>query len=130
MIVGLGIDIVSLKRIADIYDRFGMRFLQKFMTPGEIAAMPVSHVSYVSGRFAAKEACAKALGTGFADGIGPCQMEVLTTASGAPRLFLHTEAKARAAAIGALRWHISISHEREMAVATVILEGNDDDGKK
>lgn len=124
MIVGLGTDIVSLRRIANIYDRFGMRFLQKFMTDAELSAMPSSPIAYISGRFAAKEASAKALGTGFANGIGPCQMEVLAAASGAPQLFLHGEALAMASAMGAGRWHITISHEREMAVATVILESN------
>lgn len=130
MIVGLGTDIVSLKRIAVIYDRFGLRFLQKFLTDDEISAMPASPIAYLSGRFAAKEACSKALGTGFANGIGPCQMEVMTAASGAPKLVLYGAAKVRATALGVERLHISISHEREMAVATVILECDDDSGKK
>ncbi|MBD5647265.1 MAG: holo-[acyl-carrier-protein] synthase [Desulfovibrio sp.] len=123
MIVGLGIDMTELERIRNVHARFGRRFLEKFLGPGELATLPQEpRISFLAGRFAAKEAAAKALGTGFSGGIGPCQMEVAPSPEGAPGLVFHGAAAERAASLGARSVHLSISHERSHAVAVVVLE--------
>ena len=74
----------------------------------------------LSSRFAIKEAVMKALGTGFSDGVGFLDIEVVTLASGAPTLALKGAAKARADALGIERWLVSSSHEAGMAIGSVI----------
>ncbi|MBD5553245.1 MAG: holo-ACP synthase [Desulfovibrio sp.] len=122
MIVGLGTDIVDLKRIEAVLKRFGERFLQRICAPCELAAAVAPGAAFTGGRFAAKEAAVKALGTGFAHGILPAQISILNAESGQPRLVFSDAALAAATALGARRWHVSISHERRFALATVILE--------
>ncbi len=122
MIVGLGVDIVELARIEKSLARFGHRFAEKILGPEELAAMPALTVNYIAGRFAAKEAAVKALGTGFSQGIGPALVETVATSSGKPQLLLHGAALQRAQAMGVSSCHVSISHDRSSAVAMVILE--------
>ena len=122
MIIGIGTDITELARIKASYDRFGERFLQKILTPDELKLVPESPIAYISGRFAAKEAAVKALGTGFSEGIGPLHIEVLRGPAGQPKLHLHGPALERAEALGMRAAHISISHDRNAAVAVVVLE--------
>lgn len=128
MIVGIGTDLTSLPRIRSSVNRFGDKFLARILTERELAAMPgagssaFAHIPYIAGRFAAKEAAVKALGTGFSQGIGFMDLEILPEESGKPRLILHGAALARAGEIGAVHLHLSITHEREMAAAFVILE--------
>lgn len=122
MIVGLGIDIAELARIEAVHARFGRRFLEKILTPAELAALPSRPLSYVAGRFAAKEAAVKALGTGFSQGIGPRHIEIVHGNGGQPRLHLLEQALARGQSLGVKHSHISISHERHAAVAVVVLE--------
>lgn len=122
MIIGLGTDITELARIKASYDRFGRRFLQKILTEEEQKNLPESPIAYIAGRFAAKEATVKALGTGFRDGLGPLHVEVLRGPAGQPLLQLHGPACRRAEALGMRNAHISISHDRNAAVAVVVLE--------
>lgn len=123
MIVGLGIDMADLERIRRAHARFGRRFLEKILAPGEFAALPENpRASLLAGRFAAKEAAAKALGTGFSGGISPCEIEVLPAPTGAPGLVFHGQARQRAEQLGMRAAHLSISHERSHAVAVVVLE--------
>ena len=122
MIIGIGTDITELARIKASYDRFGERFLQKILTLDELELVPESPIAYISGRFAAKEAAVKALGTGFNEGIGPHHIEVLRGPLGQPQLHLRGPALARAEALGMRAAHISISHDRNAAVAVVVLE--------
>ena len=96
--------------------------MQKILTPDELELVPESPIAYISGRFAAKEAAVKALGTGFNEGIGPHHIEVLRGPLGQPQLHLHGPALARAEALGMRAAHISISHDRNAAVAVVVLE--------
>ncbi len=125
MIVGLGTDITDIERLTTIYNRYGLSFLQKILTPAELEIGGGSHlISYAAGRFAAKEATVKALGTGFSHGIGLRHIEVLNNDSGAPCLALKESALKQAKALGAKKYLVSISHERRYAVATVILEGD------
>ncbi len=122
MIIGIGTDITELARIKASYNKFGERFLQKILTPHELQLMPGSPIAYISGRFAAKEAAVKALGTGFNEGIGPLHIEVLRGPAGQPQLHFHGPALARAEVLGMRAAHISISHDRNAAVAVVVLE--------
>ena len=123
MIVGLGIDLVELERIEAILERYGRRFLEKILTPVELETLPPRPLSYAAARFAAKEAGAKALGTGFAHGVGLHDFEVRRLPSGQPELVLHGAAAARGAALGAERVYLSLSHSKSTAGAVVILEG-------
>ncbi|MBN2044488.1 MAG: holo-ACP synthase [Anaerolineales bacterium] len=122
MIVGIGVDLVSVSRLAENLENG--RFKQKVFTAREIAdceAFKSSQQRY-AGKFAAKEALMKAIGKGIRQAVGFWQIEVLNAESGAPYLQLTGEAEKTLAALGADRIHLSISHLEEMAVATVILE--------
>lgn len=120
MIIGTGVDIVEVERMAAAYARFGLRFVKKILHPREMDRLPPSPAAYLASRFACKEAAAKALGTGFAYGVSPLQIEV--AGQGRPMLKLHGAALERAMRLGAGRFHISLSHERHCAIAMVILE--------
>lgn len=125
MIQGTGFDLTALPRIRALLERYGEHFLARVLTEKERAALPAAEAgrtAYVAGRFAAKEAAVKALGTGFAEGIGMHDVEILSLSSGRPELFLHGAAAARAKSMGVRAVHVSISHEREVAGAVVILE--------
>ncbi|MGM0537999.1 MAG: holo-[acyl-carrier-protein] synthase [Thermodesulfobacteriota bacterium] len=122
MIVGLGVDVVELDRIENIWKRHGSRFASKILTSEEHESMPVSPVPYLASRFAAKEAAVKALGTGFRDGITFHRMAVHRLTQGQPELLLFGPALHQAQGLGATRWHISLSHSRNTACAVVILE--------
>ncbi|GAA5218405.1 holo-ACP synthase [Corallincola platygyrae] len=123
-ILGLGTDIVEVDRIAKAIERTGERFAQRILTEREYQYFTQSGqpVRYLAKRFAAKEAAAKALGTGIAAGISFQHFEVSNDDAGKPVLVLTDKAGERAAAMGASHLHLSISDERHFAVATVILE--------
>lgn len=125
MILGSGIDIVAVDRIRRLYERHGERFLRHLLTPDErLAALSLANpVPRLAGRFAAKEAVMKALGTGWTGGVNFVQIEVVNNPVGAPGVRLSGQAQQRFEALGGRRWHLSISHERDMAVAQAILEG-------
>ena len=95
----IGSDICSIKRVEEVYKRFGSRFLDRILTAGEkayVLSRPKDFLARVAARFAAKEATSKALGTGFI-GVGWKEIEVVRLASGAPTIALHGKAKERAA---------------------------------
>ncbi len=124
MILGIGLDLAEIPRIRDSLERFGERFTSRVLTAAEAAGMPeVDPAPYVAARFAAKEAAAKALGTGFSQGVTQTSIEVLSLPSGAPTLKLHGKALEIASTMGVERMHISLTHGRDIAAATVILEG-------
>jgi holo-[acyl-carrier protein] synthase len=123
MIVGLGLDIAGIPRIAKAIERFEGRFLNRLLTPGELAlAAPrqFDRPTFVAGRLAVKEATSKALGV--PDGIGWHDVEVLREPSGAPKLILHGRALARAEERQVTRTHLTISHDAGVACAVVVLE--------
>jgi holo-[acyl-carrier protein] synthase len=122
MIKGLGLDVTELDRIAKVYERHGGRFLDKILTPAEREALPKQAVPYLAARFAAKEAGAKALGTGFRQGITYRHFQVEADSLGKPVLRLIGPALDRARTLGATRWHLSLTHGRDVAAAVVILE--------
>ncbi|WP_243362950.1 holo-[acyl-carrier-protein] synthase [Fundidesulfovibrio terrae] len=122
MIVGLGMDVTELDRIAKVYERHGERFLEKILTPAERAAMPAKAVPFLAARFAAKEAGAKALGTGFRGGVWYKEIEVTADALGKPRVLFHGHARERAMSLGVTHTHVSLTHGRDVAAAVVVLE--------
>lgn len=123
-ILGIGIDVVDLQRIAGIHQRHGDAFVRRFCLPDEPRPRRGSAlVEHLGGLFAAKEAVLKALGTGWAEGLGLRQVEVVRTAAGTPGVRLHRAAAARAELLGVARIHLSISHERAWAAAISVLEG-------
>ncbi len=125
MIVGIGVDIVEPGRIAGMMERHGERFLERTFTPGEIAYCRDRKraVEHFAARWAAKEAVAKALGTGFDRDVGWKDIEVVKEGTGAAKVELHGDAKAVADRLGARRIHLSLSHIESLAVAMVVIEG-------
>jgi holo-[acyl-carrier protein] synthase len=124
MIVGLGIDLVEIPRIQSIYARHKDRFAKRILTNAE-AAYVFQHrdpSARLAGRWAAKEAALKALGTGLAEGIRWRDVEILPDERGKPGLFLHGKARERAAELNATVFHVTITHSDGLAMAQVILE--------
>lgn len=125
MILGIGIDLVSVPRIRKNINQFGTKFCEKILTQSEQTAIPSNPdkaALYVAGRFAAKEAAVKALGSGFNNGIAPDQIEILNLSNGQPHATFLAAAKERAADLGVRRCLISITHEAEVAAAVMVLE--------
>ncbi len=123
-IIGLGFDATDIKRVAETIDRYGDRFLRRIFTDGEVAYCtrrrePAIHFA---GRFAAKEAAMKALGTGRSLGVLWKDIEVLRP-GGPPRLQFHGGAARRFAAIGGQSSLLTITHSNELAMAQVLLLG-------
>ena len=124
-VLGLGLDLVDRRRIERLLERHGDAFLRRVFLDGEIRAGvgATGKAAHVAGLFAAKEAAMKALGTGWAQGVGFRQIEVLRQASGAPALRFPGEARRRATALGVRNLWLSIRHDGASAVAVVVLEG-------
>lgn len=125
MIVGIGIDLVELDRVARGYEQFGERYLEKILTHGERDALPKHPVPFLAARFAAKEAASKALGTGLARGVTLHDLEVVGGERGKPEMVFHGAARARAEELGVVRIHVSLTHGRDTAAAVVVLETED-----
>ena len=124
MIVGIGIDILSVARMARAIERGQERLLERLFTPGEQAdAGGVRTSERLAARFAAKEAALKALGTGWSMGIAWRDVEVVSAPSGQPALRITGRAAERARELGVTRSHVSLSHQDGMVAALVILEG-------
>ncbi len=124
MIVGSGIDIVEVGRIRESVERFGQRFLNRIFTSSEQAYCLRKRRSAESfaARFAAKEAGAKALGTGISQGVNWLEIEVIREPGGRPGLLLHGRAAEIAAAMGVARLALSLTHTGDLAMASVVLE--------
>jgi len=123
-IVGLGIDATEVARVAHAIERYGQRFLQRVFTEGEIAyCMRRRHAAvHFAGRFAAKEAAMKALGTGHSPQVLWTTVEVVRR-GGPPQLRFHRGAGDRFATIGATRSLLTITHTDALAFAEVLLLG-------
>lgn len=123
MIVGLGIDVCSIERMRRAIERHGDRFSQRICTNAELATLSKGDfATALAGRFAVKEAFAKALDG--AKGVGWHEVEVRRAPSGRPELHLSGSAAAMAKDFGADAWHVSITHDAGVAAAVVILEGS------
>lgn len=125
-ILGLGTDLVEISRIEDSLTKFGDRFLEKIFLPNEIAYAR-SHARPavpLAARFAAKEAAAKAFGTGIGESLPWLGLEVGRHASGEPFLRFHSAAADLARTRNVTRSLVSLSHTQNVSCATVILLGS------
>jgi holo-[acyl-carrier protein] synthase len=124
MAIGLGTDLIEIERIERSVARFGERFLDRVFTPGEIAYCYAKKASAESlaARFAAKEAGAKALGTGISRGVSWKEFEVRRQPGQRPELHLSGRAAEIAAALGVRRVSLSLTHSRAMSMAVVVAE--------
>jgi holo-[acyl-carrier protein] synthase len=125
VIVGTGVDLAEVGRIRDAIGRYGDRFIQRIYTAAEIAYVEkkANRFERYAGRFAAKEAGMKAIGTGWRGGVRWQDFEVSNLASGRPTLVLHGVAARVAAKMGVKSISLSITHTAELGMAHVILEG-------
>ncbi len=117
--IGIGCDLCKVDRMERALEK--PRFLLRVFTPLEQKYIAEKGAQTAAGIWAAKEACAKALGSGFA-GFSLTEIEVLHAENGKPQIALHGGAEARLQALGGTRAHISISHEMGLALAFCVLE--------
>ncbi|WKE66428.1 holo-ACP synthase [Gallaecimonas kandeliae] len=120
MILGLGNDLVRIER----FGKAAAGFAKRVLTPAELAQFEHrgKPLSFLAKRWAAKEAAAKALGTGIADGVTFQDFEISNNGAGKPSLALSGRALELAKAMGVTHCHLALSDERDYAMATVILE--------
>ena len=126
MILGMGTDLIEIDRVRASMERYGDRFLQRIYTPFEIGYCQRKHrgaAESLAARFAAKEAGAKALGTGISRGVIWTEIEVRNEPGGRPVLFWSGRAAERAQALGVTGTHLSLTHSRGLAMAVVLVEG-------
>jgi holo-[acyl-carrier protein] synthase len=125
MIIGLGVDFTEVDRIEAAIDRHGRAFMQRVFTPPEIAYCEKyrNRAERFAGRFAAKEATMKALGTGWSHGVRWVDIEVLREPSGKPTLSLSGASREIADRIGVKNMALTITHSGNTALALVIFEG-------
>lgn len=122
-VISHGIDLVEIARIGRMVDDHADRFIERCYTPREVLyadAAPRKRLERLAGRFAAKEAILKAIGTGWRDGIAWTDMEILPDTLGRPVLTLSGTAADLAAKAGIGAWTISISHTDTLAIASAI----------
>lgn len=123
MIYGLGTDLVEVERIAEKIERTA-GFKEMIFSAGEInyCETKTHRFEHYAARFAAKEAFFKALGTGWLSGTAFNQLQITNDANGKPFLELNDETRTTVAQLGQFNIHVSLSHTRTVATATVILE--------
>lgn len=129
MIIGVGTDLCEVERIAGALERQGERFRNRICSESEqaLAAAQIEEALFYAGRFAAKEACAKALGTGLTERVRWRQIEVLTGWNGEPVLHLSEGALRRAKRLAGgrdVRAHVSITHQGPFSIAFVVLQAS------
>ncbi len=122
-IVGHGIDLVETARIRRLHEVHGRHFLDRVFTPAEQAycsANPKRYFEHLAGRFAAKEAVLKVLGTGWRGGIAWTDIEIVKDPSGQPGIQLSGECARIATELGITRWCVSLSHIETHATASAL----------
>lgn len=124
MVLGVGVDIIEIERVAEQVQRHGERFLHRVFAPEEVAYCEGKsyRAQHYAVRFAAKEATFKALGTGWQDGLSWQDVMLRKDACGKPVLALSGRARELAEQKGVAHAHVSVSHSRAYAAAVVILE--------
>jgi len=125
MVLGVGTDMIEIARVQASMDRYGDQFLQRVYTAGEIAycqRKKRNSAESFAARFAAKEAGAKALGTGISQGVSWREIEVKREPGGRPLLEFSGRAAEWAKAMGVRHLSLSLTHSRDVAMAVVILE--------
>ena len=122
--MGIGVDLCEVDRLEAAIRRHGERFLTRIYTPAERAycESKVNRMERFAGRFAAKEAAMKAIGTGWRRGVAWREFEVTRGASGQPIMLFHGVAGKIAGELGVTRALVSITHIKSMAMAQVVLE--------
>lgn len=130
MILGIGTDLVEIARIEQALERWGERFARRVLVPHELARLAGHRkpAAYLAKRFAAKEAFSKAMGTGIRAPVNWLNIGVVNHASGRPYLELAPPLAALVERRGIRTVHVSLTDERGMAAAFVVLEGDGDDG--
>lgn len=123
MIIGTGVDISAISRIQAVLDRFGERFKRRCFTPGEreYCDRTKFYAQHYAARFAAKEAAFKAIGTGLR-GVSWKDAEVRRKPGEAPTLHFTGKAFVRFSTIGGTHVHVTLSHDRDLAIAFVVVE--------
>ena len=124
MIAGIGTDIVAIERMRSAWQRHGEKLTSRILTPNELSVFNSfrdNEVAFLARRFAAKEAAAKALGTGFRDGVGLRSLEVCHDGHGKPELRLLDGAARRGEQLRISATYLSLSDEHDYAVAFVIM---------
>jgi holo-[acyl-carrier protein] synthase len=121
-IVGHGIDLIECERIAAVYERHGERLLERLLTPAEqqYVTRRRSIIPHLAGRFAAKEAILKVLGTGWRGAIAWRDMEILNDRSGEPHVTLSGECARIASEKGITRILVSVTHTSAYAAGSAI----------
>ncbi len=124
MILGSGIDLIEIQRIQQSLDRYGHRFLNRVYTPAEqdFCLRKRNSAESLAARFAAKEAAAKALGTGISRGVSWLEIEVLRERGYRPTLRFHGRALQIATHMGVVHTALSLTHSLQIAMASVTLE--------
>ncbi len=121
MKLATGVDLIEIARVEEVIARHGKHYLQRIYTPAELEYCG-KRAESLAGRFAAKEAVAKALGSGIGD-VAWKEIEVLGDEQNAPTLTLHGAAQDKAAQLGLTIWSVSISHSQSHSVAFVVAIG-------
>ena len=123
-VIGIGVDLCEIPRVAAAIGRHGARFADRLFRPGEIRRPPSSpaYAEHVAGLFAAKEAAMKALGTGMR-GVAFRELAIVRAPGGPPRLALFGRAAAQGTRLGVTGAHVTITHGRDIAAAVVLLTG-------
>jgi holo-[acyl-carrier protein] synthase len=116
--VAIGVDLIERTRVMRSYARFGERFLRRVFTPTELEQAN-NQIERLVGRFAAKEACSKALGTGMIT-VAWREIEIIRGTGGKPVIHLHGRAAARAQMLGLTAFDVSISDTQDHAMAVVV----------
>ena len=121
MILRTGVDLIEISRVEDAISRHGKRFLERIYTSAELELCG-KRIQSLAGRFAAKEAVAKALGCGIGD-IDWTEIEILNDQQNAPLLNLYNKASQKADELGLVNWSLSLSHSQGHALAFVVAVG-------
>ncbi len=121
--IAVGVDLIEISRIKIVVERYGDRFLERVYTEGELA-YAAGRLSALAARWAAKEATAKALGTGIGK-VTFREIEVVCDAQGKPELWLHGNAARLAASLNLKQFALSLSHTADYALAFVVAQGHD-----
>jgi holo-[acyl-carrier protein] synthase len=124
MIVGSGIDLIEISRIQQSMERFGKRFLDRVYTAAEQAycLRKRNAAESLAARFAAKEAGAKALGTGISHGVSWLEIEVVREPGGRPTIRFHGRAAQIAGSMGISHVALSLTHTAILSMASVVVE--------
>ena len=121
VVIAVGVDLIEISRIETVVERYGARFLERVYTEGELA-YAAGRLSALAARWAAKEAAAKALGTGIGQ-VAFRELEVVCDAQGKPELRLHGNAAQLAARLNLRQFALSLSHTADYALAFVVAQG-------